>query len=107
MAALYGGLAMLFVVRFTDHPERLAVRQAQLPAHLAWLEDHRDTVLVGGSLRVEPNAPAEGGLWVVEAPDKASVEALLVTDPFWLHGLRSRYEILHWSKAFPDRSVAV
>ena len=48
-----------------------------------------------------------GGLWIVEAPDRQSVEDLLRSDPFYVHGLRDRWEILHWSKAFPQRKVPV
>jgi hypothetical protein len=29
------------------------------------------------------------------------------TDPFWVNGLRQGYEILYWSKAFPDKKVPV
>jgi uncharacterized protein YciI len=32
---------MLFVVRFTDHQQRLATRKQFLPAHLEWLEAHQ------------------------------------------------------------------
>jgi uncharacterized protein YciI len=33
---------MPFIVRFTDKPDSLPVRQELLPAHLQWLEAHRD-----------------------------------------------------------------
>ena len=48
-----------------------------------------------------------GGLWVVEAPSKEAVLALLVTDPYFTCGLRQSHEVLHWRKAFPSRQVAV
>jgi uncharacterized protein YciI len=38
---------MLFIVRFTDKPDSLPLRQELLPAHLEWLEQHRATVLRG------------------------------------------------------------
>ncbi len=98
---------MLYAVRFFDRPEQFAVRQAQLPTHIQWLDEHKDAVLVGGSLRHEPGENPVGGLWIVEAPNKAAIEELLRTDPFWIHGLRERYEILFWSKAFADRKVPV
>jgi uncharacterized protein YciI len=98
---------MLFVVRFTDHQERLATRKQFLPAHLEWLEAHKKHVLVPGSLRPEPDAAPVGACWVVEAQDKKEVEDLLQSDPFWVQGLRKGYEIMHWFKAFPDRHVLV
>jgi uncharacterized protein YciI len=98
---------MLFQVRFTDNPERLSIRRQYLPAHLEWLEANRATVLVAGSLRQAEDGGPVGALWIVEAPDKASAERLFETDPFWVQGLRQGYEILHWSKAFPERRVPV
>lgn len=97
----------LYAIRFTDRPDALTTRKQYLAAHIDWLDRHKDTVLVPGSLRPEPGQDAVGGLWIVEAPDKKTIEALLQSDPFWIHGLRQGYEILHWSKAFPDRKVPV
>lgn len=98
---------MLFTVRFTDKPGSLAVRKAFLPAHLEWLDQHKHIVRVAGSLRAEPEAAPAGALWVVEAAGKPEIERLIQSDPFWTQGLRQDFEILHWSKAFPDRRVEV
>ena len=98
---------MLYVVRFVDRPDRLATRNAQLAAHIEWLDRHRDRVLVAGSLRPEPGADPVGGLWIVEAGSRDEVDALFRSDPFWVHGLRASHDIWFWSKAFPDRRVPV
>lgn len=98
---------MLFIVQFIDKPECLETRKQWLSAHLQWLEQHRQAVLVAGSLREEADAAPVGGLWVVEASSKPEVETLFHSDPFWVHGLRRSVEVLHWSKAFPERQVPV
>ena len=98
---------MLFIVRFTDDPSRLSVRQTFMSDHLAWLKENGSSVLVAGSLRTEVTANPIGACWVVEAESKDEVEKLLRTDPFWIHGLRERCEVLHWMKAFPERKVPV
>ena len=98
---------MLYVVRFTDRPDRLATRKEFLPAHIAWLDQHKDMILVAGSLRPAPGEEPVGGLWIVDAKDRKTIETLLLTDPFWVQGLRNTCEILYWSKAFPDRRVPV
>ena len=98
---------MLFFVRFTDNPERLAIRNEFLPAHLAWLEKHQDIVRVAGSLRPEVEAAPIGAARVVEAKDRKEIESLLKSDPFWAQGLHQSVQILHWSKAFPKRTVPV
>ena len=98
---------MLFAVRFHDQKDRAEVRCQQLQAHINWLDEHRELVLIGGSLRKELGENPVGGIWLVEAPDKNAVEVLIQSDPFSIHGLRERHEILLWSKAFPERKVPV
>jgi uncharacterized protein len=97
---------MLFAVLFTDKPGHAAVRAEHLRAHIAWVAQHQDTVLVAGSLRVEPGDVPKGGLWIVEAASKSDVMDLLKTDPFYTCGLREKVEVLHWSKAL-DQKVLV
>jgi uncharacterized protein YciI len=98
---------MLFAVISTDKPGCGDIRAAQLSAHIAWLEAHKDIIPVGGSLRAEPGEVPKGGLWLAEAESKAQIEALLQTDPFFSAGLRQSYEILHWSKANDARKVLI
>jgi hypothetical protein len=94
---------MLFIVRFVDRAERLALRDKFLPAHLEWLEQHQAAIPAAGSLRSDLESAPIGALWLVEAASKTDVKQLFETDPFWVQGLRQSYEILHWSKAFPER----
>lgn len=93
---------MLFTVRFYDRPEQLDVRKNFLNEHLEWLRAHNEVILVGGSLRQELESDAIGALWIVQCDSKSFIEDLLRTDPFWVHGLRAKYEIHSWHKAFPE-----
>ena len=93
---------MLFVIRFTDKPESQKIRKQYLTAHLNWLKERRDVILVAGSLREEPELNPIGAFWVVEAESKDEVTELFKTDPFWINKLRDKVEIYNWSKAFPD-----
>jgi hypothetical protein len=97
---------MLFAVIFTDKPSQGALRAEHLKAHIAWLAEHEDTVLVAGSLRVELQAIPKGGLWVVDASSKEAVLVLVKSDPFYTCGLRQDVEVFYWSKAV-DRKVLV
>ena len=94
---------MLFAVLFTDKPGHGALRAENLEAHVRWVAEHRDCVLVAGSLRVEPGAVPKGGLWIVEAPSKPAVLDLMKSDPFYTCGLRQDVEVLHWSKAIEGK----
>jgi len=98
---------MLFAVVFTDKPDQGDLRAAHLQAHIAWLEQHKDIIPVGGSLRQEMGQTPKGGLWVAEADSKEQIEELLKSDPFFIAGLRQSHEILHWCKANADRKALI
>jgi len=98
---------MLFILRFTNNPERVHLVPQHYPAHVEWLKQRQSKILVPGAIRTDPDAPPVGGLWIVNAESKAEVEELFKTDPFWVNGLRQGYEILYWSKAFPDKTVPI
>ena len=94
---------MLFAVLFTDKPGHGALRAEHLEAHVRWVAQHQDHVLVAGSLRAEPDQVPKGGLWIVEAPSKAFVLDLMQSDPFYTCSLRQQVEVLHWNKALEQR----
>ena len=98
---------MLFVIHFKDRPGSHEIRQQLLESHLSWLDARRNTIRVAGSLRISPHEAPVGALWVVEAESKTAAEALFQSDPFWTNGMREGFEILHWSKAFPDEQALV
>ena len=98
---------MLFAVRFTDRPGSKTIREQNLGAHLSWLSEREDKILVAGSLREAPDLNPIAGLWIVEANSKSEVEQLYKSDPFWTGGLRESVEILHWSKSFPEKRIPV
>lgn len=98
---------MLFVIRFTDDQNKQSIREDNLESHLAWLAEHQAQILAAGSLRSNLDANPVGAFWVVEASTKQEVESLYQSDPFWLNGLRREVEVLHWSKAFPDRHALI
>lgn len=98
---------MLFAVLFTDKPGHGELRAAQLQAHIYWVELNKGTVLVAGSLRVEPSDTPKGGLWIVEAESKERVMQIVATDPFFTQGLRQSIEVLHLSKALAHHQALV
>lgn len=88
----------LYIVRFTDHADKLHIRSAFLDAHLKYLAQFKDMVLLAGSLRPEAGENAIGGLWIMRAHSAKEIEAFIDNDPFWKEGLRKSREILHWTK---------
>ena len=98
---------MLFVIRFTDKPGSKKIREQYLDAHISWLDQRRESVLVAGSLREEPISNPVGAFWVVEAKSKTLAAEIFKSDPFWTSGMREKVEIYHWSKAFSDEKALV
>ena len=93
---------MLYAVLFEDNPALgESVRQAHMPAHLAFLESNAACIRAAGPLLVESGRP-EGGLWLVEAADRREVDALVKADPFWPTGLRKAHRILEWRQVFAE-----
>ena len=94
---------MLFIVQFQDvyseKPELLPLRAEVMPAHINFLEANADKVIASGALRDAPDSQPLGGVWIIAASDRSSVEALYQEDPFWKAGLRKSVTVRHWSKA--------
>jgi uncharacterized protein YciI len=83
------------------------VRAVAEDAHVAWLEKHRDRVLVAGALRPTEGGPATGGLWLIEAESAAEARRICTGDPFFTEGLRKSFRLESWSKGFPKKPVTL
>ncbi|MEM7545412.1 MAG: YciI family protein [Pseudomonadota bacterium] len=93
---------MKFVILFEDDPEAPGdIREKHMAGHLAFLEQHADTISAAGPLSTVAGKGA-GGLWLVDTPDAAAAETLVHADPFWPTGLRKSYRILAWRQVFAD-----
>jgi uncharacterized protein YciI len=94
-------VVMLYVVLFTDDPDRAGERQRLMPAHLDFLEQEKHRIRAAGPLR-EPAGAGAGGLWIVEAESADAVEELYRKDPLWPTGLRRSVRVLEWTQVFAD-----
>jgi uncharacterized protein len=93
---------MLYVVFFTDNTDHADARKRLMPAHLSFLEQHRDHIRAAGPLHEVTDGGGAGGLWLVEAESSDAVTELVQRDPFWPTGLRKAVRILQWSQVFAD-----
>ena len=91
---------MKFVIRTYDYTDRISVRSQYMQSHLEYLADNAREILVAGSLREKMDSSPIGALWIIESESKKKAIELVESDPFFVNGLRSKYEILHCSKAF-------
>lgn len=87
-----------WVVMFDDTPGMLEHRKQYGTDHIEYLKDHADEILVGGGLRITPDTPFVGGLWIVDATDYDRVVSLVLNDPYFNPDHR-RFKIFSWGKA--------
>jgi uncharacterized protein YciI len=82
----------LFMLACFDRPNSLDLRMATREAHLAYVREKAAMVKVAGPLLDEAEAMA-GSLFILEAADRAAVEAFSAADPYRQAGLFGQVEI--------------
>jgi uncharacterized protein len=83
---------MLFALICIDKPGALEVRMGAREAHLAYVRGKLDQLKLGGPF-LDDKGDMAGSMMVVEAPDRAAVEAFSRDDPYTKAGLWERVEI--------------
>ena len=86
---------MLFTVICKDKADHLNVRMENRPAHLEFLAGLGDRLKAGGPFTDDSDAPI-GSMLVIEAEDRAEIEALAAQDPYAKAGLFQSVEITVW-----------
>lgn len=87
---------MLFVIHALDKPGALDARLANYEAHKAFLSETSRLnvkIVMSGPLVADDGATMLGSLFVVEAPDRATVERFNAADPFHSAGIWDRISI--------------
>jgi hypothetical protein len=85
----------LFVLSCIDRPNSLERRMAAREAHLAYVAQHRDMVKLGGPY-LDAAGQMAGSLIIVEALDRAAVEAFSAADPYVKADLFDHVDIQAW-----------
>lgn len=76
---------MLFVLHALDRPDALPRRIAAYDAHKAFLSDTSALgvqIVMSGPLVADDGETMKGSFFLIEAPDRATVEAFNRADPF-------------------------
>ena len=77
---------MLFVLHALDRQGALPKRLSNYDAHKAFLSDtsaHGVKIVMSGPLTSDDGETMIGSLFVIEAPDRATVERFNAADPFF------------------------
>ena len=85
----------LFVLTCDDYPNALERRMSVREAHLAYVRDHIAMVRLAGPL-LDDAGDMAGSMFVIEAADRAAVEAFSARDPYRIANVFERVEIRPW-----------
>jgi hypothetical protein len=78
---------VLYIIFQEDRPDGAAVRAANREAHFAYLEKHREILVLGGALLAEDGTTRTGSVLIINVPDLAAAEAFSREEPFRKAGL--------------------
>jgi uncharacterized protein len=77
----------LFTLTCLDIENGVALRQSVRPDHLAYLENHRDSVKLAGPLLHHETGTPIGSHLIIEAQDLKAVQDFATNDPYAKAGL--------------------
>jgi hypothetical protein len=78
---------VLYILYNEDQPDGQVIRAATREAHLAYLERHKDKLVLGGGLLSEDGKTRVGSVFIINVPDRKSAEAFSSEEPFRKAGL--------------------
>ena len=85
--------SVLYIIYQVDRPGAEAVRAALRTEHFAYLDQHRDILVLGGAMLDEDGATRTGSVLIVNVRTWAEAEEFSVNEPFRRGGLFERVEI--------------
>ncbi len=78
---------MLYIIYQEDREDGEAIRAATRDSHLAYLERHKDILVLGGALLAEDGRTRLGSCLLINVADRAAAEAFSREEPFRKAGL--------------------
>ena len=84
---------MLYALICTDKPNSLAIRKANRPDHVEYLQSLGDTLVFAGPFTEEDGATMNGSLVVIEASSLEAARKIAAGDPFAKAGLFASVDI--------------
>jgi len=78
---------VLYILYNEDRPDALAIREATRETHLAYLERHKDKVVLGGGLLSEDGQTRLGSVFIINVPNRKAAEAFSTEGPIRKAGL--------------------
>lgn len=83
----------VFLVIGYDADNSAAIRDAQLDAHLEYVERHCDDYLICGPIREPEHTELCGSYFLLTARDEKAARAMVSDDPYVKHGVYARIDV--------------
>lgn len=80
-------IALLYIIYQEDREDGAAIRAATRDAHFAYLDRHKDILVLGGALLGDDGATRTGSVLIVNVADRAAADAFSENEPFRRAGL--------------------
>jgi uncharacterized protein len=84
---------MLYIIYQEDREGAEAIRESERERHLAYLERHKDTLVLGGALTADDGGKRLGSCLILNVPSRAAAEDFSRDEPFRKAGLFSSVKI--------------
>lgn len=80
---------MLYIIYQLDrpNPEAAEIRKRVKDTHLAYLETHKDILVLGGALLADDGVGRLGSTLIINVPSREAAEAFSANEPFRRAGL--------------------
>ena len=78
---------MLYIMVNEDRPDGQAIRAATRETHLAYLERHKNIVVLAGGTLAEDGKTRTGSVFIVNVPSREAAEKFSAEEPFRKAGL--------------------
>jgi uncharacterized protein len=90
-----------FVIHAVDRPDALATRAKFYRVHRIHLDEamkHGVTVTTAGTLVAEDRETPVGSLFILEAENRAAIDAFTASDPYRVHGVWQTVDVHYYNK---------
>ncbi|HEU5019505.1 MAG TPA: YciI family protein [Pseudolabrys sp.] len=102
---------MLYIIYQEDRADGADIRAAAREAHFAYLEEHKDILVLGGAMLAgDHDTTRIGSVLIVNVPNRAAAEAFSESEPFRKAGLFKSVKISRmrrgqWNPAAAPKSA--
>ena len=97
---------MLYIIYQEDGPDSKAIRAQHRDTHFAYLDKHKDILVLGGAMIAEDGATRTGSVLILNVPNLAEAEAFSAEEPLRKSGVFSSVKITRMRRGQWNPGVA-